>query len=113
MLFKKSRHYMCSECKGKFDFEDIKYGMDGKRIICKDCYIKAGKDYKNKEIKTVLLSDASDYVKLICVDCRYKFSLRKKSRFNLICPYCSSRNLMKDDITADKLIEEVSQIKDY
>lgn len=111
MLFKRSRQYMCGECKGKFNFEDIKYGMDGKRIICKDCYIKAGKDHKNQEAKTVLPNE-SDSVKLICVDCRYKFSLRKKSRFSLICPYCSSRNLMKDDITADKLIEEVSQTND-
>lgn len=113
MLFKKSRQYMCGECKGKFDFEDIKYGMDGKRIICKDCYIKAGKDSKNKETKTVSPNGGMpDSVKLICVDCRYKFSLRKKSRFNLICPYCGSKNLMKDDITADKLIEEVSQTND-
>jgi len=30
-----------------------------------------------------------------------------------MCPYCGGDNLMKDEITADKLIEEISQSNSY
>lgn len=113
MVFGLSRLYMCSECKGKFKFEDVRYSSDGKKVICKDCYSRVKNQGKN-EVKVVLPNETvSDYVKLICTNCRYKFSLRKKSRFNLICPYCGGNQLIKDDITADKLIRELSQTNPY
>lgn len=114
-MFGAFRQYICDGCKGKFRFKEIRYSSDGKRVVCKDCYSKgAMKNQKKKETSEVLPNkNISDSVKLICMNCRYKFSLRKKSRFSLICPYCGGKQLMKDDITADKLIEEVSQAKKY
>lgn len=101
--------YMCSTCKGKFEFENIRYSNDGQRIVCKDCYNRVGKDQK-KETKVVPQKERlPDSIKLVCMNCRYKFSLKRKSAIRVICPYCGGNQLMKDDITADKLLQEVSE----
>ncbi len=101
--------YMCSACKGKLEFENVRYSNDGKRIVCKDCYSRVGKSQK-KETKVMPQKDSlPDSIKLICIKCRYKFSLKRKPEIRVICPYCGGNQLMKDDITADKLIKEVSQ----
>ncbi len=108
--------YTCTICKGKFQFGDIRYSSDGKRIVCRGCYDKVKKDgsIKKKKIEIELkICKKSDAIKLICIDCRYKFSWSKASRINLICPYCGSKRLMKNENTAEKLVEEASQSSDY
>ena len=106
--------YICTICKGKFQFGDIRYSSDGKRIVCRGCYDKVKKDdnikKKKGEPKGTKKSDAT---KLICIDCRYKFSWSKASRINLVCPYCGSKRLMRNENTAEKLVEEASQSSDY
>lgn len=102
-----SASYMCCTCKGKFGFEEIRYSNDGKRIVCKSCYdrfIKTAKKEEGIPVKNVL----SDSRKFICVNCKYKFSLKRKPAGRVMCPYCGGNQLMKDDITAEKLIQEVS-----
>lgn len=105
---KASSFYICTACKEKFQFEDIRYSSDGKRILCTNCYDKIMKEQKREEglqnVKAI-----SDSVKLICNDCGYRFSIKRGSHIRLICPYCSGNQIIKDDITAEKLIQEISQ----
>ncbi len=111
--------YMCTSCKTKVDFEDIRYDKDGKNLICHDCYEstvkkKSSENESQKKIKIEYEQRTypSEVVKLICKDCRYKFSLAKVSRINLACPYCGGKKLMDDDTTAERLVEEVSNVMD-
>ena len=101
--------YLCSVCKNKFAFKDVKYSKDGKELVCKGCYQKISeKKEKKQEVKGSAIEEKA--IKLICVKCRYKFSYKKGSRVKLICPYCGSNKLMRDDTTADKIIQEVSMV---
>lgn len=103
---KTTHSYRCELCKEEFPFENIKYASDGKKIVCVGCYNK--KSQKKKEEKQQI-ENAPELIRLICVDCRYKFSFKKGSKLKLMCPYCGKNRLMKDDVTAEKLIEEASQ----
>lgn len=119
-----SSTYACNVCKHKVGFENIRYGYDGKSMVCTDCYNKVTKDQKNKKYEPSSLREKikrdkggqptnnSGIIKVICVDCRYKFSLNRNSRVNQICPYCSGSNLTSDNTTADKIVDEVSKMKD-
>jgi len=127
--------YLCAHCRGDFPFEKIRYANDGKRILCIDCYnnlarssqllkenMQKGKieakgsiakgsiiaeEKPNPSIRQEIVKGIAkdDKVRLICVDCRYKFSFNKGSRIKTLCPYCNSSNLMNDNITTEKLIE--------
>lgn len=103
--------YMCSLCRGKFQFENIRYSKDGKNIVCVTCYSSFPKRDNNKSKKYIAVYPKSENIKLVCLDCNYHFSLKKKSRVHIRCPYCSGIRLTKDDITADELLEEVSNLK--
>src|SRR3989338_2360917 len=107
--------YLCAICKGKFQFKNVKYSKDGKRIICADCYSKDVKNTTKKETKDIKTTNGQpikETIKIICVNCNYKFSYKKGSNTKLMCPYCGGNRLMRDNITADKLIEEVSKSGD-
>ena len=103
--------YVCARCKGEFEFEDLRYSNDGKKIFCVDCYNQISKidEHENKKIEIAQKNTTPESIKLICTNCRYKFSLKKQSRIRVMCPYCGGNKLMRDEITASKLIEEVSQ----
>ena len=113
--------YMCTICKFSFGFDNMTYSSDGKKLICKDCYnIIAKRDNKLKidaekgNKSAAGQSAAQDSIKVMCVDCKYKFFLRKESRIVPKCPYCSKNRLAKyDELTADKLINEVSRDKNF
>ena len=105
--------YKCSQCGKEFSFENIRYSRDGKRIVCKNCY-KSSMEYEQKfreEEMTDLARKKKEVIKIICMDCRYKFSLKKNSRIRPVCPYCGGSRLMKDEPDIDKLIREVSNYK--
>ena len=114
--------YMCTICKLSFGFDGMTYSSDGKKLICKDCYNLIAKrnekpvlgESKARRTDSQLSSAAPDSVKVMCVDCKYKFFLRKGSRIAPICPYCSKSRLAKyDELTADNLINEVSGDKSF
>ena len=54
-------------------------------------------------------NNISDATKLICVDCRYNFSLKKTSRIPMTCPYCGGNRIMRNELNAEKLVDEISQ----
>ena len=105
--------YFCSACKKKFRFKNIKYAQDGKTVLCTNCYEDNIKKeaQKKKGIEAIQTKEAEkeDIIKIICVGCRYKFSYRRGSRVKIICPYCAGNNLIRDETTADKLVEEASK----
>lgn len=109
----KNALYMCDQCKGKFDFGSIRYTSDGKKLVCLGCHDQLKKAAQATEAKNPEIAEAaepvSDIVKVICVKCRYKFSLKRQSRARFMCPYCSGNNIIRDDTTAERLLEEVSE----
>ena len=104
-----SHLYACIMCKKEFGFDDIRYTND-KQIICIDCYKHFGKKQQASNVESSAFPEkTSNIIKVICMDCRYKFSLKKKEKRDSVrCPYCSGKSLMKDETTADKLLNEVS-----
>ena len=114
--------YMCAICKFSFGFDGMTYSADGKRLICKNCYNLAAKkkdmpalgEGKAKATASQLSSAAPDSTKVMCVDCKYKFFLRKGSRIAQSCPYCGKSQLAKyDELTADNLLNEVARDKKF
>src|SRR3989344_341016 len=120
--------YSCSLCKGKFSFENVKYSNDGKRLICVPCYNEV---MRNTGKKAPVLADGrivqpirfkssvmqqptplpapASMVKLVCLDCNYRFAYKKYSEANLRCPYCARTHLTYDDANAQNLIAEASR----
>ena len=83
--------YMCSRCRKEFNFNNIKYNEDG-ALVCLDC-LKIKKPEGKKNLRKEHGSEA-ETVDLICVSCRYKFSVKKGSAKSVKCPYCAKTNLM-------------------
>jgi len=109
--------YTCSSCKKKVKFEDIRYAADGKKLLCAVCFKKNEKSKKTSEENTLNAKKSSgtpdvpkqkpETLKVTCVDCKYKFSLKKGSKPR--CPYCGGERIMRDDqFSAEKLLGEVS-----
>ncbi|MBU0628662.1 MAG: hypothetical protein KKC75_05700 [Nanoarchaeota archaeon] len=107
---KNGKAYICNVCNKRFPFENIRYSIDGKRILCIVCHNKVMEKQEKKKQAYSAAKEPLDSIKLVCLDCKYHFSIRKGSKVKLRCPYCSNSNLSKDDLTAEKLIEEVSKI---
>lgn len=119
-MIQTSCQYLCTICKGKFGSENIRYSTDGKSLICADCFESLAEaemqPQQEKAATKKMKSNADfnnepDFVKVICVDCRYKFKLKKKSKAAIKCPYCGKSNLMKDETTAQRLVEEAGRYK--
>jgi len=99
--------YTCSVCREDFQFKNIRYSPDGKKIVCTECYNRGLRSAKSQKTAANPLPET---IKLMCVDCRYKFIWRPASPIKLMCPYCGKNRLIKDEITAEKLIKEVSEM---
>lgn len=109
---KNGKVYICNVCGKKFPFENIRYSIDGKRILCIGCHNKVMESKEKKRaVKFSAAKEPSDSIKIVCLDCKYHFSIRKGSKVRLRCPYCGNNRLAKDNLTAEKLIEEVSKDK--
>lgn len=113
--------YTCAICKLEFQFEGLKYSKNGKRIICLNCYDRITKadnlavktESEKKKKDKIQQPAASESIGVICMDCNYKFSLKKPSKIKLMCPYCGKNRLVRDNTTADEMIKEVSQKDTY
>jgi len=111
-----SSQYTCCICKGNFPFDGIRYGPDGKKIVCIGCFNKVAMKQGAKNLQPAkqkeevsAIPEKTKTINYICVSCRYKFSLKPDSRIPLRCPYCSKEDIMVDNSTADKLLEEASR----
>ena len=84
--------YTCSRCKREFDFDNIKYDSDN-RLICVECLGKQQK-LEKKEKLVLEKTGEGEAINFICVNCRFKFSVKKSSQKDVKCPYCSKTRLM-------------------
>ena len=82
--------YLCTRCREKFSFEQIRYDRNHK-IVCKGCLGILDQEEKRKG-----LMRARDFekIRLICMDCRFKFSVKRGSQQAIKCPYCNKTHLM-------------------
>ncbi len=97
--------YTCSRCRKEFNFSSIKYDED-KSLICVGCLEKKEK-LKKPEVKLEKPEEQESF-NFICVNCRFKFSIRKGSPKSFKCPYCSKTKIMlvKKYKTEDDLIKD-------
>ena len=107
--------YQCTSCKLQFPFDKIKYSKDGNRIICLDCYNKIiNKEERDKAMQkneSKFAQPASEGIKVMCVNCSYKFTYRPKPQLRPKCPYCGKNNIRKyEELTADKLLNEAEKM---
>ncbi len=102
--------YICNKCKSKVSLGNIRYDSNGKDLICTDCFnVKSKETAKpRQESAKKKTPQIGDKIKVICTECRYKFSLRVGSNANLRCPYCSGNSLVKDQTSAEDIINEVA-----
>ena len=83
--------YPCSKCKKEFNFDNVKYDSE-KKLVCKQCFEKI-ESIKKKELPKEM-PDANEPIHFLCLECKYKFSIKKGSQQNLKCPYCGRTRLM-------------------
>ncbi len=100
--------YTCSRCKGEFDFDHIKYDNDN-RLICVECLGKQ-QILEKKEKLAVEKAEEGGEIKFICVNCRFKFSVKKGTQKEIKCPFCGKTRLMlvkkykdEDDLIRDSM----------
>ncbi len=98
--------YKCSKCKKEFNFSSIKYD-EGHSLVCVECLSKRQALKKKEESEK---TEGQEAIKLICVSCRFKFSVRKGSLKALKCPYCAKTKIMvvkkykdEDDLINDSM----------
>tara|TARA_Y100000310_G_scaffold345858_1_gene471579 strand:+ start:11332 stop:11658 length:327 start_codon:yes stop_codon:yes gene_type:complete len=99
--------YICNRCKQRKNIHNVKFDRWGK-LTCVTCLGEVESTEK-KEITR----PTSPIVHFICVNCRFKFKINKKTQQKQFCPYCGKTNLMqikkyKDE---DDLIREASDPK--
>jgi DNA-directed RNA polymerase subunit RPC12/RpoP len=105
--------YLCSVCRKKVTFDKIKYGSDGKKLICSDCYKD---DTSNKKTHKIIihedLKNSGNSTKYSCGSCGYKFSLKTGSRIHQSCPYCGNENIIASrNVTAADIVRDVKEIR--
>jgi len=105
-----SRSTICGKCRLTFALEDLRYDSSGKVLLCKKCrkvtpafpkLIKSDVAEKKAKIKS----------KYICRKCEHTFEV--KPNFKLICPFCSSTQVVNNDYFKDaqSLITDASDKK--
>jgi len=83
--------YICTRCKSRVPFNQVRYDRNQK-LVCFSCLGILEKEHKKEDQLR-----AADFAKihLICMKCRYKFSITKGSRQKVQCPYCNGTQLMQ------------------
>lgn len=90
---------LCSKCKHDVTIENVRYGKNGKDLVCLSCF-----DLPMEKPKPAVERD-----RFHCLRCNYKFSYRKYSNVAQRCPYCSSTSIaLRDTITARSVLREVT-----
>ncbi|MAG92004.1 hypothetical protein CMO83_04985 [Candidatus Woesearchaeota archaeon] len=99
--------HTCSRCKKEYNFNSIKYTKD-RSIICVNC-LGNQQQLEKKEVK-IGKPDEQKKVNFICLNCRFKFSVRKGSPKALKCQFCGKTRLMvvkrykdEDDLINDSM----------
>jgi DNA-directed RNA polymerase subunit RPC12/RpoP len=104
--------YACTRCQKNVSFKDVRYKNNGKDLICVSCHDAVVKKQtvseKPHEVQTTVTGKIVKE-KYICTKCRYNFTY-KPSHAALMCPYCSCKEVLKDDYNAEKLLKEAIEM---
>ncbi len=84
--------YTCTRCKKEFDFEQIKYDRR-RNIVCVSCLPNL-KKIEAKEDEQIQKKEERKIDKFECLECRFKFKVRRDSQQSFKCPYCGKTKLM-------------------
>jgi hypothetical protein len=96
-----SGNRICNKCGNKAPANEMRYSVDGKRIICSKCQAveKGGVKESTTQPKTIkgryeepAAPKVEATVTYYCTNCRFKFS-RRKEIYIRICPYCSKETI--------------------
>ena len=101
--------YICSRCKSRFPIGNIRYNNRG-ALVCINCL-----EGKTGQRSTIEKPDIG-ILSFICIDCRYKFKIKKGSPQRPVCPYCGRSRIMQIKKLKDEndLIRDASDSKfDY
>lgn len=96
--------YKCGKCSRTIEREDLRIDLDGNRYICNVCFDLMKKQREALEAKSKESEKPVERVRLICVSCRYKFSLNKGTRVVPSCPYCGNNKVIKDELKMNKVL---------
>tara|TARA_Y100000310_G_scaffold241392_1_gene245345 strand:+ start:3580 stop:3903 length:324 start_codon:yes stop_codon:yes gene_type:complete len=98
--------YLCSRCKQKKNIHNVKFDRWGKLT----CTICLGEE---EPIKKEIDIPKPTVVNFICINCRFKFRIKRGSPRKVFCPYCGRTNIMHVKRYKDEndLIEEASDGK--
>ena len=91
----------------------MRYGIDGRTLLCVGCYQKKYHGVKKDTptaftIKSPVIEKPKETMKVICFNCRYKFSILKGA-VGARCPYCNKDKLVRDETTAERILEEAAR----
>ena len=80
-----------------------------------DCYNKIikkeQKDDARQKSESKPASQSAEGIKVMCVNCSYKFTYRPKPQLMPKCPYCGKNNIRKyEELTADNLLNEAERM---
>ncbi len=91
---------ICTECKQKVSLNNVRYAPNGRDLMCVPC-VQRGPKGKQKPV--------ADREKYHCLQCNYKFSIRKDSKLTRRCPFCASENITLPEIfTAEGVLADVT-----
>ena len=90
----------CFDCNKIYTVKDIRYGPDGKTLLCKDCLQKR----QAKAAKTAAPAPAKGktLVGYVCSRCHYRFTRGPEIEVRT-CPYCSRDSVQRQKNTASML----------
>ncbi|MEM4267674.1 MAG: hypothetical protein QXK37_02480 [Candidatus Woesearchaeota archaeon] len=124
---------ICKKCRQKVSINSVRYDLNGKDLICFDCYDKqqwalkkAGFAERREPASELRLSQVAkseisktqkteqtklekpkgERIKYICTSCQYRFTMGKQSAQAKRCPYCGKETLEEDNFDIDALIRE-------
>lgn len=87
----------CKECEERIDIDNLRYSKDSNKLVCISCYKSESEE-----------DNSPERVRFQCVDCSYRFSLDEESRIDKKCPYCRSREIIKqDELKAENIVSKL------
>lgn len=125
------RRVTCRRCGKEVAVDEARYS-DNKTMLCLSCFNKRHPEkkvqpelmktvsrpgLKKDEQKNVKQEQPTEYIKYECLNCGYKFTMKKDTVRAKRCPYCSSDRIQKakepEELLKDLIDEASDRRYDY
>jgi DNA-directed RNA polymerase subunit RPC12/RpoP len=121
------RKVTCRRCGKEVSMDEARYS-DNKTMLCLACF---NKRHPDRKVQPDLIKHASrpglkedikqeqptEYIKYECLNCGYKFTMKKETVRAKRCPYCSSDRIQKakepEELLKDLIDEASDRRYDY